>query len=73
MTRRALHPYPPVAQCVTPLVRFVGEVRISVTLNGQQYGAAAPAFVYEDHWHSPPQSGVLPSRTTDCFSKDLIS
>lgn len=49
-------------QCASPTVQFVAPVRIEVTLNGQQYSSSGPVFTYEDNWHSPAVSGVLPIR-----------
>ena len=48
-------------QCVSPRVDFVAPVRIEVSINGQQFSTGGPVFTFEDNWHAPAQSGVLPS------------
>ena len=49
-------------QCASPIVGFVGLANVEVALNGVDFSSGGLTFRFEDHWHSPPQSGMLPTK-----------
>eukprot|EP00298_Acanthocystis_sp_HF-20_P014564 c20820_g1_i1.p1 GENE.c20820_g1_i1~~c20820_g1_i1.p1 ORF type:complete len:616 (+),score=173.89 c20820_g1_i1:2-1849(+) len=50
-----------VLECNYPEVNFIGNVKVSISLNGKDFEESSIIFTYEDFWHIPATNGKPPS------------